>query len=520
MRVQHDKKVVFDLFVIGGGVNGCGIARDAAGRGLSVALAEKGDLASATSSASTKLFHGGLRYLEYFEFGLVRKALREREVLLAAMPHIARAQRFVFPLSPEMRFEADTPTSRLLGFFMPWLRGRRPSWLIRTGLFLYDHMAGRSSLPGTRTIDLRQDVAGKLLKIGFRRAFEYSDCTVDDSRLVVLNAVDAAQRGAWIMTRSKVVAARREAGLWHIDVRRADGTREVVQAKMLVNAAGPWVEKVLHDVVAARSTSEIRLVQGSHIIVPKLFDHGRAYYLQGPDGRLVFMIPFHRDFTLIGTTETGKSGPDEPARITDDEIEYLLTFTGRYLRMPLKRAQIVATYSGVRPLFNEGGGSATEATRDYHLELDVTDGLPVLHVFGGKITTYRVLAEKVLEMLGVKSAPWTEGVALPGGDFPVGDVARLEGELNDAFPFLEQKDAVRMIAAFGTDAVRILEGALSRADLGRDFGAGLSEREVRWMVENEFATSAEDVLWRRSKLGLRLSSEQVSQLEDFLQELG
>ncbi len=515
MRERDRETAVYDLFVIGGGVNGCGIARDGAGRGLSVALAEKGDLASATSSASTKLFHGGLRYLEYFELSLVRKALRERDILLAAMPHIARAQRFVFPLDADMRFEAGTPTSRLLGLFMPWLRGRRPAWLIRLGLFLYDHLA-RSSLPGTRALDLSRDPAGAVLKPRYRRAYEYSDATVDDSRLVVLNAVDAARRGARILTRCEVVAARPVGGLWEIECVDASGARQRYRARKLVNAAGPWVEKVLTGVIGGRSPAHIRLVQGSHIIVPRLYAHERAYYLQGPDGRLVFVIPHHRDFTLIGTTETAKASPDEPARITEDEIDYLLAFTARYLRKPLGRGEIVASFSGVRPLFSTGEGSATAETRDYRLVLDESAGAPVLHVFGGKITTYRVLAEKALEKLAPETAPWTAGAPLPGGDFPVGEAERLERELRAAHPFLSEGEAARLIAAYGTDAAEMLKGARSREDLGRDFGAGLSEREVRWMVEREFARSAEDVLWRRSKLGLRLSESQVGALEAWL----
>ncbi len=518
MSNQDDKTAPFDLFIIGGGVNGCGIARDGAGRGLSVALAEKGDLASATSSASTKLFHGGLRYLEYFEFSLVRKALKERDILLAAMPHIARPARFVFPLSPDMRFEAGTPTSRLLGTVMPWLKGRRPNWLIRAGLFFYDHMAGRSSLPGTRSLDLRHDVAGKPLKDRYRRAYEYSDCTVDDARLVVLNAVDAARLGARIMTRTRVVGARRQDGFWLIETQDAAGKSQLHRARMLVNASGPWVQEVIEDVVHGHTGAQIRLVQGSHIIVPKLYDHGRAYYLQGEDGRLVFMIPFHQDFTLIGTTETAKSSPDEPTRITEAEIDYLLAFTGRYLREPLRREQIIATFSGVRPLFDEGEASATSTTRDYHLELDQNDKLPVLHVFGGKITTYRVLAETVLEKLVPETTPWTARAPLPGGDFAVADVGALEDALRRAHPFLDEGEARRLIAAYGTDAARLLHGARRREDLGRDFGAGLSERELRWMVEREFAMTGEDVLWRRSKLGLRLSALQAESVSKWLED--
>ncbi len=523
MNAQNDQpETVLDLFVIGGGVNGCGIARDAAGRGLSVALAEMGDLGGATSSASTKLFHGGLRYLEYFEVGLVRKALIEREVLLANMPHIARPMRFVFPLSPDMRFDATTPASRLLGRFMPWLRGRRPAWMIRAGLFLYDRLSGRKVLPGTRRLDLIRDPAGRVLKDSYHTAYEYSDCTVDDARLVVLNAVDAARRGARIMVRTKVIHAARENGLWRIETRdEVTGKTRVAHARALVNATGPWVEKVIHDTLAADTPAEIRLVQGSHIVVPKLYGHGRAYYLQGPDGRLVFVIPFHRHFTLIGTTETPVDDPDRPPRITDAEIDYLLAFTGRYLRQPISRDQIVWTFSGVRPLFDEGSGSATSATRDYRLILSEGDGaVPVLHVFGGKITTYRVLAEQALARLAAtlpQMGPgWTHDAPLPGGDFAVDGVEALEVELRGLHPFLARRDVQRLVAAYGTDAARLLKGATNPEDLGQNFGAGLTEREVRWMIDREFARDVDDIIWRRSKLGLEMSPGQVERLRSWL----
>ncbi len=513
---------IHDLFVIGGGVNGCGIARDAAGRGLNVALAEQGDLASATSSASTKLFHGGLRYLEYFELGLVRKALAEREVLLANMPHIARPMRFVFPLSPEMRFDAATPASRLLGTLMPWLRGRRPGWMIRLGLALYDRLGGRRFLPGTRTLDLRRDPAGALLRPGYRKAYEYSDCVVDDARLVVLNAVDAARRGARIMVRTRVVAARRAGALWQLELRDLE-TGEVrrAQTRALVNAAGPWVGSVIREALGTTPPADIRLVQGSHIVVPRLYDHARAYYLQGPDGRLVFVIPFHRDHTLIGTTETPADSPGHPARITEAETDYLLDFTARYLRRPLDRERIVWSFSGIRPLFDDRQANASAATRDYRLILEEAEGAaPVLHVFGGKITTYRVLAEQALARLGAHfpamGGPWTRAAPLPGGDFPVGGADALATALRRAHPFLAKAEAERLIAAYGTDAARMLEGAGSRADLGRDFGAGLSERELRWMVEHEFARDLDDVIWRRSKLGLALNREQIAALGEWL----
>ena len=523
MNPQHSQtENAYDLFVIGGGINGCGIARDAAGRGLRVALAEMGDLAGATSSASTKLFHGGLRYLEYFEIGLVRKALVEREVLLANMPHIARPMRFVFPLSPDMRFDATTPASRVLGFFMPWLRGRRPGWMIRLGLFLYDRLGGRKYLPGTKRLDLTRDAAGMPLKEQYRTAFEYSDCVVDDARLVVLNAVDAARRGARIMVRTKVVHAERAGQMWRVEMQdRATGAREVVHARALVNATGPWVEEVVHDALGTASPADIRLVQGSHIVVPRLYDHGRAYYLQGPDGRLVFMIPFHDRYTLIGTTETPVTDPDQPPRLTEEELDYLLRFTGRYLRKPLARDQVVWSFSGVRPLFDEHEGSATSATRDYRLILTGEPGAaPALHVFGGKITTYRVLAEGALARLAdtfpEMGAPWTRDAPLPGGDFAVDGVEGLVAELRGLHPFLSHDEAERLVAAYGTDASLLLKGARARADLGVDFGAGLSEREVRWMIDREFARDLDDIIWRRSKLGLDLTEAEARALAGWL----
>ncbi len=509
-----------DLFIIGGGVNGCGIARDASGRGLSVILAEAGDLAQGTSSASTKLFHGGLRYLEFFEFRLVRESLEERETLLVAMPHISWPMRFVLPLSPEMRFDGDTPTSRLLTRIMPWMRGRRPAWLIRLGLFLYDTLGGRKILPATRSLDLTKDEAGKPLKRTFRRAFEYSDCWVEDSRLVVLNARDAEARGARIMVGARVVSAERRGEFWEVTTESAEGWC-VHRARALVNAGGPWAAGVIRNVTRINSSEKIRLVRGSHIVTRRLFEHDRCYFFQGADGRIIFAIPYEGEFTLLGTTDRDHDGEPSEARCTDAERDYLLAFASTYFEKSVTKEDVVWTYSGVRPLYDDGASSATQATRDYVLSLDAAgDAPPLLNIFGGKITTYRRLAESAMAKLAPffpKAGPaWTARVALPGGDFPHdGFDTLVDGLLRD-HPFLAPAHARRLARAYGTEAAAILAGARSAADLGRDFGATLTEAELRWMMEKEYARTADDALWRRTKLGLRLSAEQKKSVGAFM----
>lgn len=510
-----------DLFVIGGGINGCGIARDAAGRGLSVHLAEMNDLASATSSASTKLFHGGLRYLEYFEIRLVREALVERETLLRAMPHISWPMRFVLPYHPDMRFEGETPTSKLLGIVMPWMKGRRPAWLIRLGLLLYDTLGGRNILPGTSTVDLANDPAGVPLQDRFQQAYEYSDCWVEDARLVVLNARDAKARGARIDVRTRVLSAERRDGLWEVLLEDVEtGARHAARARMLVNAAGPWVGDILRHQVRSNATDDVRLVRGSHIVTRKLFDHDKCYFFQGEDGRIIFAIPYETDFTLIGTTDAEHPDPSLKPVCTAAEVTYLCEFASRYLRDPVTSDDVIWTYSGVRPLYDDGASSATAATRDYTLKVESGGGAPLLNVFGGKITTYRRLAEAAL----AKIAPhfddvpgdWTAGVPLPGGDFPVDGVQELVSELCETFRFLTASWALRLVRAYGTEARAILGDAARAEDLGICFGATLSEREVVWLMDREFARTADDVLWRRSKLGLRLDKAQVAALEEWM----
>lgn len=509
-----------DLFVIGGGINGCGIARDAAGRGLSVVLAEMNDLASATSSASTKLFHGGLRYLEYFEIRLVREALIERETLLRAMPHISWPMRFVLPYHKDMRFEGATPTSKILNIVMPWMKGRRPAWLIRFGLFLYDNLGGRKILPGTTTVDLTRDPAGRPINDRFKRAYEYSDCWIEDSRLVVLNARSAQALGAQILTRTRVLSAQQINGQWDVTVENEHG-RQTIRARMIVNAGGPWVGDIIHNTLRLNSSEGVRLVRGSHIVTKRLFEHDKCYFFQGTDGRIIFAIPYETDFTLIGTTDADHANPDEKPVCTDAEQEYLCAFASEYFKKPVTRADIVWTYSGVRPLYDEGAASATAATRDYTLKVDISAGAPVLNVFGGKITTYRRLAETALEkigpVLGVTKGVWTAGVPLPGGDFPVGDVARLIAELSNLYPFLDPFWARRLIRAYGTEARLMLGDVKTAADLGVDFGATLTAREVTWLMTREYARTAEDVVWRRNKLGLRLTAAQIAALDVWMQ---
>jgi glycerol-3-phosphate dehydrogenase len=490
----------YDLAVIGGGVNGCGIARDAQGRGLSVFLGEMGDLASATSSASTKLIHGGLRYLELYEFRLVREALIEREVLLASAPHI------IWPLR----------------FVLPHHDGLRPWPVIRLGLFLYDHLGGRRMLPATTSVDLRSDPVGRPLKPEYRRAFEYSDCWVDDARLVVLNARDAADRGAAIATRTRFVAARRDGDLWRLTVEdlRRERTFEIT-SRALVNAAGPWVSDVLRSVVGFNRPTPTRLVKGSHIVVERLFDHDRAYIFQNADGRICFAIPYEQDFTLVGTTDEDFQGDPASIAITASEIDYLLAAVSEYLATPVTRDRIRWTYAGVRPLYDDGAAKAQEATRDYVLQLDAPDGeAPLLSVYGGKITTYRRLAEEALALLA-RTFPhmrgaWTRASTLPGGDIAPSHYDAWEGETSARHAGFDPGVIARLCRAYGTRVAALLGDADGPADLGTDFGAGLSRREVDYLIDNEWAETAEDILWRRSKLGLHIGEEGRAALEAYM----
>ncbi len=513
-----------DLFVIGGGINGCGIARDAVGRGLSVELAEMNDLASATSSASTKLFHGGLRYLEYWEVRLVREALIERETLLKAMPHISWPMRFVLPYHKDMRFEGETPTSKLLNVVMPWMKGRRPAWLIRLGLFLYDNLGGRQILKGTTSLDLVTAPEGAALSDKFKTAYEYSDCWIEDSRLVVLNARDAQARGARINVQTQVTSAEQVDGVWRIHLLdKVTGESRTVMARMLVNAGGPWVGNIIQNTVRINSREGVRLVRGSHIVTRKLYEHDKCYFFQGEDGRIIFTIPYENDFTLIGTTDAEHQDPFEKPVCTTEEQSYLIDFASQYLKQPITADDVVWTYSGVRPLYDDGASSATAATRDYTLKVDTSAGAPILNIFGGKITTYRRLAESALEEIApyfdTVGKPWTAGVALPGGNFPVDGVADLITRVMNTYPFVDQVWAARLVKAYGLDAFDVLGDAQDIADLGQNFGSNLTAREVDWLMQNEYALCADDIVWRRSKLGLRLTKQEIDALNVWMGDL-
>ncbi len=487
----------FDLAVIGGGINGAGIARDAAGRGLRVLLVEQHDLASGTSSTSTKLIHGGLRYLEHGALRLVHEALAEREVLLRMAPHLVRPMRFI----------------------LPHHKGLRPAWMLRLGLFLYDSLGSRKILPGTTVVDLKTDPRGAPLAPDFSRGFEYSDCRVDDARLVVLNAVDAAERGADIRTRTRLSEARRDGEIWRLTLCTPQGV-STAQARVLVNAAGPWVDSVWQSALHRPRSGRIRLVKGSHIVVPRLYAHDRAYIFQNADGRIVFAIPYEGDFTLIGTTDIDIDGPPESARASDDEIAYLCKAVSGYFRQTVTPEQVVNTFSGVRPLYDDGAGAAQQATREYVLDLDAPAGeAPLLNIYGGKITTYRKLAEAALKkltpILGDRPA-WTATARLPGGDLPWNGIAALVANAKKRWPALSEQTLERLVAAYGTRVDRVLGTARTRADLGPWFGDDLSATEVRYLMEHEWACTADDVLWRRSKLGLRLTPAETKALADFI----
>ncbi|WP_420410120.1 glycerol-3-phosphate dehydrogenase [Hoeflea sp.] len=492
---------VYDIFVVGGGINGCGVARDAAGRGYSVGLTEMNDLGSGTSSWSTKLIHGGLRYLEHYKFRLVREALIEREVLLKMAPHIIRPMRFV----------------------LPYHKGMRPAWLLRLGLFLYDHLGGRKILPGTKVLDLASDPTGKVLRDEFTRAFEYSDCCVNDARLVVLNAMDARDKGAEIFTRTKLISARKNEDGWTLQLQAAEtGKIREVSARLIVNAGGPWVDEILREAAGDNRAANVRLVQGSHIVIRRKFDHPKAYFFQNSDERIFFAIPYEQDYTLIGTTDRDFEGDPASATISESEISYLCDGASQYFKDPVTRDDIVWTFSGVRPLYDDGVSKAQEATRDYVLRADGDKDASVINIFGGKITTYRRLAEallaKVEDAIGPKGAPWTANSALPGGEFDVGDYDNVLSKTSASYPFLEAGQCERLVRAYGLRCHDFLGGAKSLQDLGEHFGQGLTASEVQYLINEEWAWCSDDVLWRRSKLGICFTQEQTERLDNYMRE--
>jgi glycerol-3-phosphate dehydrogenase len=494
--------MIFDLLIIGGGVNGAAIARDAAGRGLSVLLVEQNDLASGTSSASTKLIHGGLRYLEQYEFRLVHEALEERELLLASAPHI------IWPLR----------------FVLPHEQGVRPAWLVRIGLFLYDHLARRKRLEASHLVTLKGDALGAPLREAYRIGFTYSDCWVDDSRLVILNALDACERGAEIRVQTTLASARRDNDAWTATLRPADGPTESVQAKVLVNAAGPWVSRVLDDALRLPSRKHVRLVKGSHLVTRKLYCGDHAYILQNPDKRIVFAIPYEQDFTLLGTTDVAYDGAPGKVEISAEETAYLLTSVNHFFARAVEPSDIVWSYAGLRPLYDDGSLKASVVTRDYAFDLDAPQRqAPALSIFGGKITTARRLAEHALDQLAPSLAAdrpaWTKHAPLPGGDIGEQGFDAFVAELRRLKPFLDAKLARRLARAYGTRAYRFLQNAGGMNDLGRDFGCGLTEAELSYLIRYEWARSIGDVLWRRSKLGLHMSAERQAALREWLRTL-
>lgn len=490
---------MFDLLIIGGGVNGVGIARDAAGRGLRVALVEATDLAGATSSASSKLVHGGLRYLETYEFRLVRESLGERETLLRMAPHIIWPMRFVLPVHKAMR----------------------PAWMLRIGLFLYDHLAKRAVLPATRTLNLRKTLQGAPLDPALKTGFEYSDCWVDDARLVALNAVDAAARGADIRTRTRCTRLERGTDHWTAHIEAHDGTHETLDARVVINAAGPWVDDVLGLFGRKSNRGNIRLVKGSHIVTRRLFEGDHAYIFQSADGRVIFAIPYEDEFTLIGTTDEEIPAMTRPIEIAPHETDYLCGAVSRYFATPVTPDDIVWSYAGVRPLFDDKSESASVVTRDYVFDLDDEAGMaPILSIFGGKLTTYRKLAEHALE----KVAPhlpgmgksWTATSHLPGGAFGLETLPTRAADLARAYPWLPAPVARRWLRSYGTSIPMIIGAARDTEALGQHFGAGLYAAEVDYLRTHEFARSADDILWRRTKLGLRLSADERAALEAYM----
>ena len=493
-------KKKFDLVVIGGGINGAGIVREAAAQGYKVYICDAGDFGAGTSSASTKLIHGGLRYLEHYKFKLVRDALKEREVLWKMAPHIIRPMRFI----------------------LPHHTGLRPAWMLRLGLLIYDNLGGRKLLPKTKKVNLTKHQTGKPLKPEFKVAFEYSDCWVDDARLVILNLKDAKKMGAEIRSRTEVVSAQKKSGGWEVVTKQKNtGEEEKINASVVVNAAGPWVDNVLQKVFGLNQSQNIRLVRGSHIVIRRRFEHDKAYIFQNDDERIIFVIPYEDEFALIGTTDVEHKDIDKKIEIDKGEIKYLCETASKYLRVPVAEDDIVWTYSGVRPLYDDGASKAQEATREYIIKAqeNLGDG-SLLNIFGGKITTFRKLTQAVMpmiqEQIGEREAFGEVPEFYDGGEFGVGELDELRKKLAQEYPFVEEEVMKRMARQYGTEVRTVLGGAKDVGDLGKHFGCGLYEAEVNYLREYEWAQTAEDILWRRTKLGLKITQEETKNLEKFL----
>ena len=492
---------IYDIFIAGGGINGLGVARDAAGRGYSVCLCEMNDFASGTSSNSTKLIHGGLRYLEHYKFRLVQESLKEREVLLKMAPHIIWPMRFILPHS----------------------KGMRPAWLLRLGLFLYDHLGFRKILPGTSHVKLNKSKFGEPLKSHFKFGYEYSDCWVDDSRLVILNAVDASLRGADIQNYCKVTKVEKSDGLWSITTTNTiDGKKNIYQTKCFINASGPWVDDILQNSFEKKNSKNVRLVRGSHIVVNKLFEHDRSFICQNNDNRIFFMIPYEDKYTLIGTTDIDHGHSAGKVEISEEEKLYICKSANEYLKTEINLKDIVWSYSGVRPLYDDGASAAQEATRDYVIKAEEQESTLMINIFGGKITTYRRLSESILKHIeaffGKRGNSWTDQSSLPGGNIGVDGQLDLENKIQMRYPFLTKETIKRLVRSYGTISFDIFGDAENIDSLGRDFGSGLYEKEVVYLVQNEWARTSEDILFRRSKLGLSLTKNEKQRLDEFLEK--
>ena len=499
--MSQNPEKIYDVFVAGGGINGIGVARDAAGRGYSVCLCEMNDFASGTSSNSTKLIHGGLRYLEHYKFRLVQESLKEREVLLKMAPHIIWPMRFILPHS----------------------KGMRPAWLLRLGLFLYDHLGFRKILPGTSYVKLNKSELGSPLKSNFKFGYEYSDCWVDDSRLVILNAVDASLKGAKIQNYCKVTKVEKSDGLWSITTTDSiDGKQNIFKAKCFINASGPWVDDLLNSSFKRNNSKNVRLVRGSHIVVNKLFDHDRSYICQNNDNRIFFMIPYEDKYTLIGTTDIDHGQSAGNVEISEEEKLYICKSANEYLNTKINLEDIVWSYSGVRPLYDDGASAAQEATRDYVIKAEQSESSLMINIFGGKITTYRRLSESILkhveEFLGSKGDPWTNHSSLPGGDIDVDGQLDLQNKLQTKYPFLTQETLKRAVRSYGTISFDIFGDAANIDALGKHFGSGLYEREVNYLIQEEWSRTSDDILFRRSKLGLSFSKDEIKNLNQYLDD--